>query len=612
MITHIVERIRGRIGFYGVVIYLSTILSITLLVGSGEILEWGEWYAPHLTLRQQTDSLMEGRLGLSEEVSAVRHDHVWDNGRVQQVWGLGVPAWRLPFEVISRLLERPVFPDRIAFGVAVALVSGLVIRAFLAPAGSLDIRSWGDHLRRHWETGVAPFLLVLFPPFLNLLSAGRFTVYEEVQAYSYLAGIGILAGVMLFLREPRLWLFLVVSAMGGLAAFVRPTAGIFGIAALVVLLIRGYGLRWSLRRLGAGVALFLVGGVLLYVANWIRFGAGFEFGHYLNLNDGHTMRFAGRFEAPYQSEPFFSAWRELGSLLFVEDGYRSDTLRWRQIYFRGFNLSYLPPLLIACVWSGCRFWRMFRKRELSFGEGDVLGFWCIVCSVPLLLFYLRCPFINSRYLLDFAPGFAAGILAFVYLLRDWGVRRFGSGFRWAVVAGVVLWWGWQVLFATEFGTGRIWDPAITREELTQRMGEGSREFRAMPEVYEAGMPVGEYVGMHNGSGWNSNLGNTRASIALFVDDPEFVEFTVAPAEGVDLSPEDYEIIQAKVGLEFLELESVTPAEEGMMVRFAGPERKRYQTGIQVVFAAFMTAEEVDGGNSRFRLLRVRWKGNEEG
>jgi hypothetical protein len=598
-------------------IYFSTVLSAAVFVGSGLIYDLEGLYSRDLALRQQAESLFAGRLGLSESVGDVSHDHVWDNGRVQQVWGLGVPAWRVPFEAAARFpsFDRSgsgdnsggvVFPDRIAFGVAHVLVVIMVMVAFTGTTARRDLRVWLRYVLEEREKAAALFLLALFPPFMTLLNSGRFSVYSEVQAYSYLVGVGLLAGTMLFVRNPRFRMFLAIAAVGGLAAFVRPTAGIFGVVALVVLLIRALSLGWSWWRMGTGVGLFLAGGVLLYLTNWLRFGAGFEFGHNLNLNELYTMRFAGRFEAPYRSEPILSAARELGSLLFYEEGYRSDTLRWRQITFAIYNLTYLLPLIAVAAWFADRCRRIIANRKVTFGETDVLAFWFVTCTFPLLLFYLRFPFMNSRYLLDFAPGFAAGMLAFVYILRDWGVPRLGRRFRTFLLAGIVAWWGYQVIFVSDIGRGTIRNPAITREAVIERMERAPWVYSETPAYYETGMRFLEYFNSHNGSGWDSYSGNTRASLALFVEDPEFLELTVAPIDGVTLSLEDYEIIRAKVALEFLELESMTPTEEGMVLRFSGPKRKRYQSGIQVVFIGFMTAEELHEGWSRFRLLRVEW------
>jgi hypothetical protein len=423
-------------------------------------------------------------------------------------------------------------------------------------------------------------------------------------------GVTLLVGIVLFVRDSRFWKFLVLAALAGVAAFVRPTAGAFGGAALVVLLIRGYGLNWPWRRLGAGIGLFMGGWVLLWGTNWARFGTGFEFGHNLNLNYLPTARFVGRFEDPYRSESILSAARELGSLLFFQGAYYSEAWRMRPRDTESYGISYLVFLIVVVAWFAGRCRQMFRQGKLLFGQNELLALWCILSTALLTVFYLRFPFISSNYLLDFAPGFAAGVLAFTYVLRDWGVPRFGPAFKWFLVFGVVSWWCFQITFGTEYWRGTFRVSAVTQDEMIQRMENQYTLYREIPSMYETGMVFSEYVNEYNGSGWDSDSGDTRAAILLFVEEPGFLELEVSPAAEIELGPEDYQIIRAKVALEFLNLEDMTRTEEGMVLRFSGPKRKRYENGIQVVFVAFMTAEELHEGWSRFRLLRVRWR--EEG
>ena len=42
------------------------------------------------------------------------YDMAWVKGGVQQVWGLGVPTWRLPYEALAKLFGYDAFPDRLA------------------------------------------------------------------------------------------------------------------------------------------------------------------------------------------------------------------------------------------------------------------------------------------------------------------------------------------------------------------------------------------------------------------------------------------------------------------------------------------------------------------
>jgi len=65
---------------------------------------------------------------------------------VQQVWGLGVPCWRLLFEAPARVLGQPAFPDRIALVFAMFLLTYAILRTFLFTDGRwADWRKEPDH-----------------------------------------------------------------------------------------------------------------------------------------------------------------------------------------------------------------------------------------------------------------------------------------------------------------------------------------------------------------------------------------------------------------------------------------------------------------------------------
>jgi hypothetical protein len=171
-----------------------------------------------------------------------------------------------------------------------------------------------------------------------------------------------------------------------------------------------------------------------------------------------------------------------------------------------------------------------------------------------------------------------------------------------------LWWGYQVITADNLSIGSRFPPpvALTRYQLDAQLQRDAVMGQPLPDRYEVGMDLENYGIPFNGAGWDTTSGETKASAAFFVDDPEFLQLEVTPAERVQLAPIDYEIIQAKIGLEFLTLESSIEIPGGRLLVFRGPQNKIYQSGIQVAFLGFVTADELSEGDSRFRLLRVRW------
>ena len=101
--------------------------------------------------------------------------------------GLGVPLWRLPFELLAKFSGVAAFPDRVALAAAIIVVSYALLARSLFKTERL----------------VGALLLVLFPPFLTLCRT-RFDVYEEAEAYMYLTGIAIFVLLLWFMRRPTL------------------------------------------------------------------------------------------------------------------------------------------------------------------------------------------------------------------------------------------------------------------------------------------------------------------------------------------------------------------------------------------------------------------------
>jgi hypothetical protein len=363
------------------------------------------------------------------------------------------------------------------------------------------------------------------------------------------------------------------------------------------------------------------------VTNLQRFESGVEFGHELNLNEIDAMRFASRFDHPFRSEPFGSASRELFSTLFLlgnsfngDDWYRTDffvgqspTVRWREFYFKTFDVS---VFVVVCAAWACLAWRFWRDRAQKKPAGmpsdaRILATWSLLSAGPLLWFYLRCPFIASRYLLDLAPAFAAAMASALFALRDalstrhlWSIRA-----KCVVSLLFVMWWGFEVFTAKTFTMGYRFQPRmpLTYRQLESRLERQRVYGEPLPDSYKVGMALEEFGIPFNGAGWDTNGGQTKASVALFIHDPEFLELEVVPAEGVQLSSKDYATIQAKIGLEHLAIESSEKTPKGRLLIFRGPQNKEYQSGIQVAFLGFVTAHELSENDSRFRLLRVRWR-----
>src|SRR5436190_13701546 len=110
---------------------IAVLASINFLLLTGMINESGHLYSGHLAFRQQTDAFLRGAFAVDEKPSRISWDFASAHG-VQQSWGLGIPAWRLPFEIATRFTGSKAFPDRLAFVIAVVLTFFFVVRVFLS------------------------------------------------------------------------------------------------------------------------------------------------------------------------------------------------------------------------------------------------------------------------------------------------------------------------------------------------------------------------------------------------------------------------------------------------------------------------------------------------
>ena len=266
----------------------SLVFGFGICIATGLIPKWGLWYSANMTYRRQTEAFLRGDLALDNDPRQLGYDMAWSEGGVQQVWGLGVPAWRIPFELTAKATGQGAFPDRVALAVAIALL----VCALLRLAEPLSKR----------ERFAGATLLLLFPPFLALCRT-NFDVYEEAQAYMYLVGIALFGATLGVVRRPTVSRYAILGLLSGLAPFVRPMLLCYAFASIF--------LAWVFaRRQGApracfwmALGLFVAGCGLLFLTNHLRFGSGLEFGHRLNVNVFLPMMYATRFENPVVTAP---------------------------------------------------------------------------------------------------------------------------------------------------------------------------------------------------------------------------------------------------------------------------------------------------------------------
>ncbi len=468
---------RGRLRSFGI----AATLAIALLVVCKQITLHG-WYAAHPYYRAQVDALMSGRFALSKTPDGVFHDLAWTQSGVQQVWGLGVALWQLPFEALGRLVGIAPFPDRIALAAWLALMFYAVIRVF----EPRDAES-------RWMQIGAVVIVALLPGVVTMLRC-RLGVYEEADMYAYGAAVMLLAGVLAFVRAPTARRFALLATFAGLTGLIRPTVWFYGLGTLIAMTVIYVRHAGGLRRprtlavVGLAVALFVAGGGALYGSNAARFGNGTEFGHRLNIHSLPGNIVATRFSYPFQRVGVVAATEELVGSLFgrpervYKDSanrwrfYQTDLHvgqsplpRWREYYFTTFSWPYLP-LILAGGLLGVLAW----VRRDGDRVARVLSAWAVLGALPLFAFYLHSPSLTSRYQLDFAPAIAA-LLVIVW--RAVALHRPRAGF--AVLAA-----GWALAIVT----GKITRPVKLSAPIGHELAAEHTYAVSRPIAYEHPLP----------------------------------------------------------------------------------------------------------------------------
>ncbi len=601
-------------------------LALAIVVTTGAIPDWGHWYSPALNYRRQTDAFFRGELALSHRPVDVEHDLTWSCDGVHQVWGLGIPAWRFPFEVLARLCGQEAFPDRIAFAAALTLWAWFVLRTLLPALET-------DPAKRPWSlgTGLVAALMVLANPCFVSLCSVRFSVYEEAVVYEYIFGTALLMGLLRVSLNTSFKSWCWLAFLAGLGPLVRPPLLFYGFATLLlgswVCRKELAGRHWWKALLPAG--LWCVGGGILYCTNLVRFGSGFEFGHSLNLQTLFGSMYATRFDDPFRKEPLLPALREMWGMLFEMDQFngfdfyaaeffrgQSTTLRWREFYFTTYDVSWIA-VWIAGLAAGIGRWKKMKPMRSETKRLAPVLAWGAGVALVLVAFYLRNCVVSSRYMADIAPAFAALLLGATLLL----LSRLERSGRWAWNLGAVAllgWLAWQVgTMRSSYGPPRAFDFSAMRENLLIRPPEGTplpRQYRtdaSLPSDSSLEQPEteGGLCGLrYNGVGWNRRTGSTRPLVIFFMDDIQFVELDLSPTQETSLTETDWRWVRIKVGLEKLSLESSTPtAEGGCRLRFIGPLSHGYSTGIQVGYLALGPPSGLNNPASPFRLNAIRWK-----
>ncbi len=108
----------------------------------------------------------------------------------------------------------------------------------------------------------------------------------------------------------------------------------------------------------------------------------------------------------------------------------------------------------------------------------------------------------------------------------------------------------------------------------------------------------------NCDGWNLQNGAVQPAVTLFASDPQCVILSLLSSQGSQITDQDLAPIQAKIGLEYLERESIEIQSDKATLVFRGPRRLHYQSGLQVCFLGFIRPEDLGRKSPPLHLASV--------
>lgn len=555
----------------------------------------GAWYSSSWAHRLQTEAFFRGTFALQPVPNGQMADWAWSNGS-HQVWSLGVPFLRFPFEAAARAAGSVGFPDRVTLLLAFAAVAAVLAATFR------DL-PWLQRICLLFVTALSPAIVTLLRT--------RLAVYEEASAYACLWSL-LLGGLLLhFARSPSRRTFLWLCALAGVAPFFRPTLLFVALVtlALALAVARRQGLRTADAAIGA--AFFCAGLAALGTVNFLRFGSPFETGQLLNVSYIPVDQFSKVFGYPFWYEPWTSAVRELvSSLCLAEswngtDWYRSAIHPWQSpaLRFREFYFSTFTPVVLVALPLG---WLGVLAARLSGPIEDprvVVGaLWSFGVFALLFGFYLWTPSMTSRYAADFAPAVAVGLAATLLLVFREIERAAGPMWPTFVALAGIVW------IAHDIGTAgispthadrRLVTADLVREKMPQPVTAGA----PLPDGYRCGANPEDSGIKFNGSGWASTGDCTvEAGTMFFLSGVDCLRVRIEPSGGGTLGDAELAAVRAKAGLAELIRTRTESSGDGVSLTFCSPRgRDAGAAGIEVVYLGWMEPRLVRHGSRPLRL-----------
>ena len=539
------------------------------------------------TPRIQAEALKRGELNLRRTPFQPIHDLSWVGGRLQQIWGLGLPILMILADHVSLFsLRREFFPDRLLGLILVGVVLFVWVRNSLL------------FFKTDKTTGICILaltgLLFLHPTMLAIATS-RFFIYEFVIYINVAWGLLLLGGVLsLFHKPTSMGRWLMVSAVAGYAPLIRPTSfvfstAMFGLGALLVW--TGSDRRWTRLVFGALVAAVPI--TFLLATNYVRFGHPLHFGFTTALTEIPADVYSLRFDYPFASLPLLSVLREMFGATFFKDNFSDwmeSAYRTREITLPTFRLPDLFALLTALTviaWSVIR----GRSRCLDLSKTSGLGVYLSLSGVAAFssLFYVlsRHSCLATRYVLDLYPAMIAILAGALLTLGHWrevsnSTIHFLSPSNLFALGSLVLFLvvqGWLVMESPTESTATYYSSARIKEVVEAERVLSTTPSAGVPKEYSCPITHAHnfYPGGHLGANLKAWHRLTDCSVTYATE--AFLPVSRCVAATLKRGPaswrplrEQARPIRARAGNDKLSLESMTEIENGnLRLVFCRPE-----------------------------------------
>lgn len=577
-------------------ILVSIIVTGIMLYVTGLIPEIGKWYSFNQSLRLQTNAFLQGELALTPVPYGHSGDWAWGNG-MHQIWGLGVPIIRLPFEILGKAFGSFGFPDRIVFAIFYFLVAAIFwksLDSLINP--DLSIR---DQFKKRIQNIPILFFGLLNPAFITMVRA-RFSVYEEVIAYSYLWALMLFALLLLFLNNHKSRLFLLICLLAGFSPIIRPTAIFYGTVTFLMTFYLAKHRQIKPRLIG--LLLFCAGIIVLFATNYLRFNSPLEFGHKLLLSGVPVIDYVHRFDNPVAHMPLVDAVRELFSDLFFTDintpnfllderpSRGLNVLRLREFYFRPYD--FLTPLLLFLSWLIVALWRCNKSNINSSLDKKTIhigGLWSFCSFIMLFCFYSRFPVLASRYFVDFGASIVIGIIALYLCIGNLIQCKFSRN---ATMLNLILcaaFLGWSLYSLTHAEINFHYGHRSEIEKLVAKTAEVAQEELMrmrrttgplLPAEYNCRDKETKYGIPSNNEGWDMSASCTVNLVTThFLDAPDCIALHVEPISGAPGWMEKIysdEEIEVKNGLEKMRRMSDVRTGFGKVITFCADRKEIFK------------------------------------